>query len=123
MKADELSKLSERWGVELQGFENLIIPIQTGILRKRKTALKIAKVLERKGYRLRNVMPEYPEAIYCEDEGTYFFCESVRQLTGFKFVNYKDVCGEQIMDKNLFYGFICGFAFGVFLMLILWWVL
>lgn len=123
MKANELHKLSERWGVELQGFENLIIPIQGSILRKRKNALKIAKVLERKGYRLRNEMPQYPEAIYCEEEGTYFFSESVRQLAGFKFVNYKDVCGEQIVDKNLFYGFICGFPFGAFFMLILWWIL
>lgn len=123
MEANELRKLSERWGVELQGFENLIIPLQGSIFRQRRTALKIAKVLERKGYRLGNLMPDYPSVIYCKEEGTYFFGESVRQLTGFKFANCKDVCGEQIIDKNLFYGFIYGFAFGVLLMLILWWIL
>lgn len=127
MKANELRKLSEKWGVDLHGFENLVIPLKSENYYNggSNEVKRISKELERRGYRLCGAHYEWGHiVVYAFDDGTYGFSDTVKyDLSGFKYTNIKDIQGDQVMDKNLFFGFVYGFAFGVFLMLILWWIL
>lgn len=126
MEANELRKLSEKWGVDLRGFENLVIPLKSESYHNggRKEVKKISKALERRGYRLRGAHYESGNiVVYAFDDGTYGFGNTIKQnLSGFKYASLKDIQGDQVMDKNLFFGFIYGTIFGALLVLLLFWI-
>lgn len=111
MQPDELKKLSEKWGVDLIGFENLVVVMKHDYMYGGTTEAKsISKILEKRGYRLRGV--SYSPSDCCVvafEDGTYGFSSKVPKGNNFKYKNLKDLKGEQIMDKNLFFGFIYGF--------------
>ncbi len=126
MKATEIRELSERWGVKLQGFENMVISLKSDNYYDggMKEVSRITRALERKGYRLCGARYGYGDiAVYVHDNGTYGFNNTVMSnLPNFKYVNIDDLQGEQIIDKNMFFGFVYGFAFAVLLMLLLCWI-
>lgn len=122
----DLKEISERWGVNLIGFENLAIPLKSENYYKggRNEVNKISKALERKGYRLRGLRYEYSNVVvYAFNDGTYGFGDKIKQdLSGFKYASLEDIQGEQIIDKNIFFGFIYGAAFGFLVAMVLWWL-
>lgn len=124
MKSQELKEISERWGVNLTGFENLIIALKSSDYKSKSEALKIGELLERKGYRLSGSAANFGVgAVYSTEDGEYFYARSAKKINGYRYVNSKDIQGQQIVDKNLFFGFFYGSIFGILSTVFFWWLL
>ena len=124
MQPDELKKLSEKWGVDLVGFENTAIVMKHDYMFHGESEAKsISKILEKRGYRLRGVSYSPNDCcVLTFEDGTYGFSSKVPSGNNFKYKNLKDLKGEQIMDKNLFFGFIYGFISASILFAIFSWI-
>lgn len=111
---NEIKELEQKYGLELPKFDRLAVTIQGDVE-------KLSRAIERRGYRLAGIKyggVDRHQFIVTREDGTYQYCgmAALDPIPYYKWVNYKDLVGDQITTVD----FVQGYGFGLITCLVIW---